>query len=117
MRLALEDEHGQAAARRAERDELGDLGRREEVARRGEAAAATEDWATATEVYKWLVAQDPEDSRWKDALAQAQREQQLEARYTAGLGAVEQEQWDLAQRALADVVRQQPDYKEASRYL
>ncbi|UCC65225.1 MAG: SUMF1/EgtB/PvdO family nonheme iron enzyme, partial [Anaerolineae bacterium] len=89
----------------------------EDYARRGERAAAAEDWDRAVAVYEWLVGQVPDDPRWPEALEQARREQGLKAGYAAGLGAVEQKQWGLAQRALADVVFEQPDYKEASRYL
>ena len=89
----------------------------EDYARRGEKAAEAEDWETAVEVYEWLVAQAADDSRWKEALDGARREQRLAAHYTKGLGAVEQEQWALARRELADVVNEQPDYKEATRYL
>ncbi len=89
----------------------------EDYARRGEEAAEAEDWAEAVKVYEWLADQDPGDSRWKEALGQARREQRLAARHAEGLGAIEQGQWALAQRALADVVYERPDYKEAAAML
>jgi tetratricopeptide (TPR) repeat protein len=86
-------------------------------AQRGQEATRAGDWKAAIGIYEHMVALDPNDSRWKEALEQARKWQRLKKRYTAGLGAVEQKQWELARRALADVVYEQPDYKEATRYL
>ncbi|UCC87178.1 MAG: tetratricopeptide repeat protein [Anaerolineales bacterium] len=87
------------------------------LVQRGEEATQARDWKAAISIYERMVALDPDDARWKEALEQARKQQRLKQRYTAGLGAVEQKQWTLARRALADVIYEQPDYKEASRYL
>jgi tetratricopeptide (TPR) repeat protein len=89
----------------------------EAFAKQGEEAADAENWDTAVQVYERLAGQDPDEPRWRDALDWVRREQRLKERYTAGLGAVKQQQWEQAKRALADVLYEKPEYKEASRYL
>jgi len=86
-------------------------------ARRATVAMTAESWGEAIEIYSRLAAEDPEDDRWAAALRQAEQERELELRYSEALGAIEQKQWKQAQRILADLVYERPDYRQASRYL
>ena len=77
----------------------------------------SEAWDSAAEVYRQLLALDPQDNRWPDGLAQMEKERSLARRYAEGIGALQQSQWSEAQRAFADVVYERPVYKQAAELL
>ena len=74
-----------------------------------------EAWAEAGAVYKGLVAQAlDEESRatWQAALKRCREEEELASLFAEGVGALEQEDWQRARRALAEVVQRHPDYRK-----
>jgi tetratricopeptide (TPR) repeat protein len=81
------------------------------------AAEAQENWALATQRYQELTDRDLENPAWVEGLDRARRMQSLAQRYVEGLGALDQQMWEVAQRAFADVVYNQPDYKAAAESL
>jgi len=72
-----------------------------------------EEWAEAVSVYKRLLAQ-PHDEEgevvWREALEQCQEEEELARFFVDGVAALEQGDWNRAQRAFAEVIGRRPAY-------
>lgn len=88
------------------------------VEAQAQAHARAQRWADAIAEYEKLVAQAPdEESRaaWQAALEQCQEEGELARFFAEGVGALEQEDWKQAQRALLQVVHRRVDYQKGGR--
>jgi len=87
------------------------LMRRLEAKARGHERA--ERWAEAVKVYEQLVTQAlDEESRatWDAALERCRKEKSLARFFDEGTKALEEKNWQRAQRAFAEVVHDRPDY-------
>lgn len=69
-------------------------------------------WTDAALAYQKLLALDPNNPRWREALERASRAQTTAQRFAEGVQASKRGDWALAQRAFADVVYVQPGYSE-----
>jgi tetratricopeptide (TPR) repeat protein len=81
--------------------------------REAEAHEKAERWDEALASYEKLLAAVPHEGarlEWEERRQQVQQEQQLARRFAEGLGFLEQQAWDKAARAFADVIYQQPPY-------
>ncbi len=77
---------------------------------------ADEKWAEAVLVYQAMLA-EADDPKWRDRLANAEQEAGWQQKYTQALGAQEIDDQETAQILLAEIITEQPDYKEAAHYL
>lgn len=82
-----------------------------------ESYEATEEWSRAASIYKSLATHYAERGDWESRLLETQARAQLAETYNLALGTLENGDKDTARRLLADVIYQQPDYKEAARFL
>jgi len=84
---------------------------------RAEQFAAKEKFEEAVNIYETLLQESPDKEEYKARLENVQARARLAQRYNEAIGALKTGNLDAAQHLLAEVIGQQPDYKEASRYL
>ncbi len=76
-----------------------------------------EDWQKAVDLLNQVVKLDANHVEAAEKLAEARRQMQLSARYTAACRAMEASRWQEAQDLLDEVVAAQPDYRDAAQLL
>ncbi|MCS6915750.1 MAG: ATP-binding protein [Myxococcota bacterium] len=76
-----------------------------------------EQWQQAIQCYERLVADDPQEPRWKEALARARLEYDVNRLYAEGSDALARGDRAAALRALAGVVYLRPEHKDAASLL
>jgi len=74
-------------------------------------------WEEALEKYQRLVKLDFNNKIWQDRVAHTQTQLQVAKRYNEGLVAMRRHRWARAQGAFADVVKVEPNYKDAAKLL
>ena len=83
------------------------------------AHARAQRWADAAAEYERLVAQaydEESQAAWQAALERCREEGELVCLFAEGVGALEQGDWEQAQRALLQVVNRRVDYQEGGRW-
>ncbi len=76
-----------------------------------------DEWDSAIAIYQTLSETYPEQQEWSNRLKQAQIRVNLAHRYKGALDTLQTGRSTSAQRLLANVIAEQPTYKEAARYL
>jgi tetratricopeptide (TPR) repeat protein len=76
-----------------------------------------EEWSSATAIYKNLTELYPEKGDWEGLLRGVQAQAQLAENYNLALGTLEAGDKKITIDLLADIIYEQPDYKEAARFL
>lgn len=81
------------------------------------AATNQEEWERAAKLYRQLLAIDPNEKRWKEALERCETEHKFARQYSEALQAIRAENWKKAQAILIDILRQRAEYKDAPELL
>ncbi len=76
-----------------------------------------QDFDAAYELAQKIAQDYPDAEDWDPLLARLEEKKRLNGLYQQALGALKQQQYADAQQFFAEVVRIQPDYKDAARYL
>jgi tetratricopeptide (TPR) repeat protein len=74
-----------------------------------------EDWEQATRIYQRLMAQNPADTRWHEAIGRTKAEQKLKLSYGQAVEALDQRNWPQAIIILSELGQARPGYKDAAR--
>jgi hypothetical protein len=82
-----------------------------------ESHADREEWASATAIYTRLANLYPGKGDWERLLREMQEQTQLAEKYNLALGTLKAGENNAAIDLLADIIYEQPDYKEAARFL
>jgi tetratricopeptide (TPR) repeat protein len=85
-----------------------------EVAAKYEEAEA---WGFAISIYEQMLAKYPDETNWQQKLKNARDQAQRLETYNNAILLLQKGEKERAQRLLADVINQEPAYKEAPRYL
>ncbi|MGB0387889.1 MAG: tetratricopeptide repeat protein, partial [Ardenticatenaceae bacterium] len=109
--LELEPNQPVATARRRA---LFDVEEKRELAAQYE---SEDQWEAAIAIYQTLLAKYPEQEEWPTRLKQAQIRANLAQRYKKGLKNLKTGRASSAQRLLANVIAEEPNYKDAARHL
>lgn len=116
----------EAIAAFREADDLPRIKRIQEIKRKHELEAqinlamsyeASDDWKSAIDTYEKLLEELPNEADWLKRLEDAKDQHQLAKKYNEALGALESNDNNTARNLLLELVRQNPHYKEAIRYL
>lgn len=76
-----------------------------------------EAWAAAERIYRQLVALEPDNKRWIEAVDRAEKEQLLNELYAEALNHIQQENWEQAEEALVRIINIRATYRDAAQLL
>ena len=76
-----------------------------------------EEWDKIIEILQFLVEKTKDNTKWQEELKRVKKEKELGQRYNEGMGSFQQGRWTQAMRLLADVVYENPDYKDSAEIL
>jgi ABC-type amino acid transport substrate-binding protein len=76
-----------------------------------------EEWTAAEKIYRHLVALDPDNKRWIEAVDRTENEQLLNELYAEALQYIQQENWEEAEETLVRIIHIRATYRDSAQLL